>query len=159
MSPKQEQGHLSVVVFRLGQEWLALNTKFFKQVIHSKLIHRLPRRSNAVFLGLVNFNGRLQPCINLHALMEIECISRTDQAAKLYLGRMIILEEAKEYWVFPVDEVDRIYQWNLAHLKNMPANFSACRSHYSQGVYAMPDKNVTLIDDELLFFSLNRIVA
>lgn len=48
---------LSVLIFRLGQEWLALPTHVCQEVAEMRPIHILPHRSGPVLLGLANIRG------------------------------------------------------------------------------------------------------
>ncbi len=65
---------LSVLVFRLGKEWLALPTIFFKEVMHRRPVHRIPHRSSKILLGIVNLNGELKLYVALHELLQIEML-------------------------------------------------------------------------------------
>lgn len=47
----------SVVIFRIGVEWLALTSFIFDEVVDLRPIHSLPQRRNGVVLGLVNVRG------------------------------------------------------------------------------------------------------
>lgn len=68
----QEQKVLSVVIFRLQKEWLALKASIFKEVTEPSVVRTLPHRSSEVFLGLVSIRGELQLCISLHHLLGLE---------------------------------------------------------------------------------------
>src|SRR5688572_790331 len=47
----------SVVVFRVGLEWLALSTLVFKEIASVRTIHSVPHRRSGVVLGLANIRG------------------------------------------------------------------------------------------------------
>ncbi len=51
---------LSVFIFRLGQEWLALSTAFLKEVTHRRSVHCIPHQANKMIKGVVNLNGELK---------------------------------------------------------------------------------------------------
>ena len=55
----------SVVIFRIGAEWLALPTPVFKEVAELRAIHSLPHRRGGVVLGLANVRGELLVCVSL----------------------------------------------------------------------------------------------
>ena len=63
---------VSVLIFRLGQEWLAFRTQTVAEVTLPRPVHRIPHRSNEIFIGLVNLRGQLQLCISLHGLLGVE---------------------------------------------------------------------------------------
>src|SRR5262245_30736571 len=67
-----DQAALSVLLFRLGAEWLALPTKVLTEIASPRPIHSLPhRRSNAV-LGLANIRGTLLVCVSLRDLLALD---------------------------------------------------------------------------------------
>lgn len=147
-------GTLSVVVFRLGTEWLALPTIFFNQVIHHRTIHTIPHRKDNVLTGVVSLEGELQICIALHKLLEIEADSITKKNQNY--TRMIAIEKNEDLWVFPVDEIDGIYLWDLSLLENIPVNVSKSTASYLKGIMNVGNRNMGLLDEELLFYSLKK---
>ncbi|MFK8185992.1 MAG: chemotaxis protein CheW [Phormidesmis sp.] len=68
---KTRQDRLSVTVFRLGQEWLALPASIFHQVVSPNPVHSLPHRRDPLLRGIVNVRGQLLPCVSLHELLSI----------------------------------------------------------------------------------------
>ena len=64
----------SVVIFRIGPEWLALPTPAFQEVAERRIIHTLPRRRSVqnLVLGLVNIRGELLICVALGPLLGLE---------------------------------------------------------------------------------------
>lgn len=146
---------LSVLVFRLGKEWLALPTICFQEVAHRRPVHRIPHRSGNILQGLVNFNGKLELYIHLHALLQIEILNISHSNHILYQrNRMVAIIKEGELWVFPVDEVDRIYHWPLSAVEDVPATILKSTVNYVKGMMYMDDKIVGLLDEELLFSSL-----
>ncbi len=69
---------LSVVIFRLQKEWLALKASIFKEVTEPSIVRTLPHRSSDIFLGLVSIRGELQLCISLNHLLSLETGSATN---------------------------------------------------------------------------------
>src|SRR5262249_26555605 len=67
----QREG-ISVLIFRLGEEWLALRTGAVVEVTTPRPVHRVPHRSNRVFTGLVNLQGQAQLCVSLHGLLGVD---------------------------------------------------------------------------------------
>ena len=57
----------SVLIFRLGTEWLALPTAAVVEVTPLRQVHRLPHRSGPVLAGIVNIRGQLQLCVRLQS--------------------------------------------------------------------------------------------
>lgn len=157
-SPSEdEQRALSVLIFRLGQEWLAWPTIFLKEVTQRKSFHRIPHRSGKILRGIVNLNGGLQLYVALNELLDIEMpIRPLSNYFHYQLDRMVAISKEGELWVFPVDEIDGIYNWNILAIKNAPINISKSSINYIKGVMKMDTKKVGLLDEELIFCSLKR---
>ncbi len=152
---EEKKDMLSVVVFRLAHEWLAMKTRVFKSVILHRQIHCIPHRTEKFLMGVVNLDGELQLCVALHELLGIEySMSRSRHAS--HDDRMIAIAQNKELWVFPVDEVEGIHLWDLSMLENAPVNIAKSASNYLKGIMLMKEKSIGLLDEELIFFSLKR---
>lgn len=151
------EGKVSVMVFRIGQEWLALETIYFNQVVPRRLIHRVPHRSGKVLLGVVNINGELQLCVALSQLLEIEqVITVHPNRVPYHQNRMIAIKKEHDLWIFPVDEIEGIQVWNLSAIENAPVNVAKSPVNYLKGIINVSHKSIGLLDDELLFYSLKR---
>ncbi|HEY9690722.1 MAG TPA: chemotaxis protein CheW [Oculatellaceae cyanobacterium] len=155
----QKLATFSVIIFRLGGEWLALPANLFKEVNPVSYIHKLPHRSNSIFLGLVNIRGELQMCISLKAFLGIDAISIASQnSSHVVYKRMVIVEKSGKPWVFPVDEIYGIHRLSPEELRNVPANVSKSTNTYTKAMIPWQDKNVSYLDDELLFYTIERRV-
>ncbi len=67
-----ERGTISVLVFRIGDEWLAADIGLLVEIAELRPIHKIPHRSNSVLAGLVNIRGELPLCVSLGGLLGIE---------------------------------------------------------------------------------------
>lgn len=149
---------LSVVVFRLAHDWLALATNYFKQITYTRPIHSIPHHSSKILLGTVNLDGVLQLCVSLTQLLDIEAMATTRSTRSYQQNRMIALIKEGDLWVFPVDEIDGIYVWNLAAMENVPVNVFKSSVNYLKGIMNDQSRSVGLLDEELLFYSLKRSI-
>ncbi len=148
---------ISVGIFRIGAEWLALPAKLFKEVTENAVIHILPQRSNEVLLGLVNVRGEIQLCISLQALLGIEtAVVNSQNINPLVYGRMVVIEKAGSRWVFPVDEIYGIHRIYGNELGNVPATVNKIADNYTKGMIKWQSQNVSYLDDELLFYTLDK---
>src|SRR5208282_1093127 len=57
---------LSVLIFRLGAEYLAFRTQVLAEVTRLHPVHHVPHRSNQILAGLVNLRGQVELCVSLH---------------------------------------------------------------------------------------------
>lgn len=154
-----EKTGTSVIIFRLNQEWLAINSTVFCEVISYKKIHRIPHRTNAILMGLVNYQGMLKLCINMHHFLTIEPEKVVESAhPREKFPRMVSIEKDHEQWIFAVDEVQGIFYADINHLQSAPVTVSKSKASYLRGMIDWHGKNVGYIDEELLFFGLRRSV-
>lgn len=156
-SGPKDMAEASVVVFRIGEEWLALSTYICKQVADKRHVHSIPHRRDKFLLGMVNLRGQLTLCIALNQLLEIhaeDIDGKTTQ--ELSDKRFLAIQKENETWVFPVSEIFGVIHTDLAKVQNVPVTVSKSTANYLKGVIPWNQKNVGLLDEELIFFSLRR---
>lgn len=148
----------SVVVFRLGVEWLALATNIFKEVTQVSTIRTLPHRSNPILLGLANIRGEIQMCISLSSLLNLENSAAVNHqnTNEILSQRMMVVEKEASRWVFPVDEIYGVHTFHPHELSNVPATVSKSTQTYVKGMLECHERNVSYLDDDLLFYILNK---
>lgn len=146
----------SHVLFRLGKEWLALSTLVFSEVTENKLVRRIPHREGEILKGLVNLRGQLCLCIDLSALLEIERQSDTSVRQKM---QMVAISQNNHSWVFIADEILGIFTCNMDTLKNVPVTVVKSTANYLKGTVNLEGRFVSVLDEDLLFFSLERRIV
>jgi chemotaxis-related protein WspD len=150
----------SAVIFCIGSEWLALSTKVFKEVANSKPIHSLPHRRNGIVLGLVNIRGELLVCVSLARALGLENGPRTSgEKKRITLNRLLVVNEKGNRLAFPVDEVGGIHQFIPKEKKELPATIAKAVATHLTGMLSWQNKSVALIDDQLLFHTLNKSLS
>jgi chemotaxis-related protein WspD len=152
----------SVVIFRIGGEWLALPTSAFNEVVELRPLHTLPHRKDALVRGLVMVRGELLICISLPHLLGVEesashAVSR--QAGQSVYERMLVLSHHGERIVFSVHEVHVGVRYHPDNLKPVPATVAQSAVRYACGVLDWENHNVGVLDAELVFSVLNRLFA
>ncbi len=144
---KELPGAVAAFVFRLQEERLALPTIWAGKVLGPLLVQRVPFRSNAVFLGLVNVEGALLPCVSLAAILGLASAA----PARSY-QRLLLVSHAAEHFVFPVDEVLGI-QRVLPDLLQAPPRERQFSS-WLTAAFTRDAHLVGLLDEEQLLASL-----
>ena len=135
---------MSMLVFRIGTEWLGLPTTALSQVSDVRKIHSLPHRSDAVLLGLVNVRGRIQICCSLAALLGIAPSAEARVATgSLAYRRMIVADRDRDRWVLPVDEIDGVRRFRPRHVRDKPVTVARDRAHFTRFVVEL-DESVLL---------------
>lgn len=147
---------ISIIIFRLGNERLALPVRMLQEVTHPSVIQPLPHRSNELFLGLVNIRGETLLCASLSHLLNIQSTEESPPTLnRLDLKRMIVAGQGEDKWVFPVDEVHGIFRFHLKELQPAPVVITKADEGYTQGIVYWEGKKVNYLDSELLFYTLS----
>lgn len=150
---------LTVVIFRLQREWLALTYQVFKETTPPSVIHTIPYRSNQILRGLVSIRGELQLCISLTHLLNLETADTPPQAlSPVVYSRMVVVEKAGSgVWVFAVDELYGVHRCHQDELRDTPNGTQATHT-YTKGLLKWRDRSVSYLNDELLFQTLSKKV-
>lgn len=146
---------ISIMIFRLGNQKLAMPVRILQEVTHPCLIQPLPHRSNDLFLGLVNIRGETLLCASLSNLLSLDTLQDSTPQSES-LKRMIVAGQREEKWVFPVDEVYGTYRFHLSELRDAPVVITKAAASYTQGVIHWEGEKVNYLDSELLFYTLNH---
>ena len=150
----------SVVIYRIGTEWLALATGVFEEVCAVRPIHSLPHRRNGTVLGIANVRGSLLVCVSLHALLGIDKAPAAHAGRRrLVHERLLVASRDGERLVFPVDEVHGIHRFHRDQLGEVPATVARSTATYTRAMLPWQDKAVGVLDEQLLFYSLNKSLS
>ena len=158
--PTEERGTQSVVVFRIGVEWLALPTCIVKEVAEIRPIHSVPHRRGSVILGVTNVRGELVVCVSLARLLGVErAVDANQKTGRLTLQRLLVLRREEVRAVCQADEVHGIYRVHPSELQEVPATVGKATERHSRAVLAWQGHSVGLLDDRLVFQTLQRSLA
>lgn len=150
----------SVVVFRIGTEWLALPTSVLKEVVSMRAIHSLPQRRSGAVLGLANIRGELLVCFSLQHILGLG--QGTDvkrERPQAVAARLLVLERQAERAVCAVEEVHGIVHFRPAEVTAAPSTITKATAAYTQSVLSWQKHSVGLLDDQALFGTVNRSLA
>lgn len=155
-APMRERDSQSVVIFRLGPEWLALRTEVFAEVAGTRTVHALPHRRSPVLQGVVNLNGTLVVCVSLAVLLAID-VSAQPRAdlGQLVHPRLLVLQHGRARIATPVDEVQAVHRHHPRDVRPVPSTVSGAAASHSRGVLSYLDRSVGLLDEAALFSSLD----
>lgn len=146
----------TVIVFRLGKEWLALATDVFCEVTERHIIRRIPHRTKDILKGLVNLDGQLSLCIDLAKFLEVELLPIQTMPDK---QKFVAIGQNQQKWVFPVDDILGLFPCNTETLETVPVNIEKSTSNYLKGICLFEGKRVSVLDESLLFYGLERRIA
>ena len=123
---------VSVLLFRIGQEWLAIEARSVVEVIPLRPIHRVPHRTNGFLLGLANIRGELQLCVSLERVLGIEVPPTTEtpvaDSSTRSRPRMIVAEHQQHRWAFPVAEAEGVHRISAGEMENLPYTVERSRT-------------------------------
>ena len=168
---------VSVLIFRLGREWMAFPTQAIAEVTVPRPIHRIPHRSNAILIGLVNLRGQLQLCISLHGLLGLESPqsspsqfhshgSNTETEKTVATGssattgsRLIVLRnrERSEGWIFGAEEVLGVHRLPRSQMRSVSSTLANPEVSFSQAIFSWEDRSVSFLDEQRVFAALRSI--
>ncbi|MFO0890911.1 MAG: chemotaxis protein CheW [Isosphaeraceae bacterium] len=180
---ERDRDQVSVLIFRLGQEWLAFRTTTVVEVAIPRPVHRIPHRSNEILIGLVNLRGQLQLCVSLHGLLGI---ARDGDALALAPGndpqpadgmkpgsgkdgqgdagpppgsRLVVLRdrERSQIWIFPAEEVLGVHRLPRAQVRSVSSSLANPDVSFSQAVLDWRGRNVSFLDEQRVFAALRSI--
>jgi chemotaxis-related protein WspD len=161
---------LSVLVFRLGREWLALSTLVLVEVTTPRTCHRIPHRVGGLLEGVLNIRGQLQLCISAHRLLGIDPTTadeavRTDgvptaeRLPQADLRRLLVVERAGrsglDRWVFSTDQVAGVQRVERTAMRAVPATVSQSGARFCHALFDWQGVVVAILDDSRFFDGLD----
>jgi len=154
--PKQMERSdtISVVIFKIKNEWFALSTIYFKETINYRTIHTVPDRTNDVFLGIANINGELLLCLNSYRIFGVD-VSENEDSASDKSQRMVVLKDDNDRYVLIVDEILGVIRLSMEETVKGPATLVNAPESLSKRVFQYNNKKIGFVDPEKLFKSLN----
>lgn len=150
----------SVLIFRIGDEWLALPSTTVQEVAAARPIHSLPHRRSGHVLGVTNVRGELLVCVSLGTLLGLSgARTRTGAGALASPPRVLVLRGAQLRVACPVDEVQGIHRVRPADIRRPPATVANAGTTYSRAVAPWETHAVGILDETRLFAGLERSLA
>lgn len=160
--PKESESvnKTSLVIFRIADEWLGLNTNVFQEAVVSRYIHFVPSRTNEYFHGIINVNGELLMCISIAKLLNLPNIQRESikDNDKLFKNVLIIFDNNIRY-AFPADEFLGVASVSNEDMTNPPLTVTKADNTITSAIILHKSKSVSIIDEQKLFSLINRKVV
>lgn len=160
----KQHNAISIVVFRIGEEWLGLPTHVFQEVLAFRSVHGIPHRRGKILRGLVNIRGELQLCVSLGQLLNIKKgeIQGTNISKGIYERMMVVVKDGIRY-AFPVGEVRGIRRYSTKELLDSPATVTHDARDYLYGMVLWKEgdeeRHIGCLNEALLFPALERGIA
>lgn len=149
----------SVIVFRIGDEWVAIATGLCKEISRMMKIHRLPHNKSHILKGVVNSGGEIRICFSLGNLLGIAKAGQVfGDGIHAVHARMIVMDMAGRHYIFPVSEIRGLHQYREADRGPLPNTASASSASYMNGVIKWNGINIGCLDEALLTSQLERSI-
>lgn len=147
-APIQDRGgrRASLLTARAGGELVAIDASSASKVIGPATIHRVPHRSNAVFLGLANHDGELLLCASIEAALGLA--PRAEGTAP---AAFVVAESGRERWAFGVDAIAGVVDVGEGAMRSPPLTVSAARSGCVRALARVDDGEAIVLDVGALF--------
>lgn len=135
---------LSAVVFEVGGEAYALEGKAIVEVTEARAPHRVPRRTNTIFRGLVNVHGQLELCFSLAGLLGLEAKEAPSGAPR----RVLVTELEGRRAVLLVDRVRGAQRFEKSAFCEVPASSARRRLELVRSVLVDGEHRIGLLHAE-----------
>lgn len=150
--PERATGR-SLLLFRLGEEWLALATTCLVEVAPTQPVHSLPHQRSRVLQGVANVRGALVPCLSLADLLEVTVTGLVQRQGRA-LPRMLILAAEGGPVVIAVDEIDGIHRLDPALPGKAPDAMP-----FTAAVLQWHGRSVRVLDEQHLLSAVQRSLS
>jgi chemotaxis-related protein WspD len=147
--PKKAQA-VSVVLFEIGDQLLAIDTKAVVEVTSPRRPHRVGHRNGRIFSGVVNIHGQLELCCSLSGLLHIEASG----GAAGKSPRMLLIEHDGLRWSFEVDAVHGVHRFDAPDVTPVPATSQQDIASYMRNVLRFGERRAGQLDLDKTFRAL-----
>lgn len=147
---------LSINIFQLGREWLALPTAVVKQVLPPRPVHSIPHRSNQLLQGIVNVHGQLLLSVSLYKLLGIDTPPAPPKNSDGDKSYLLVIEKEGNSWVFTVDRLYGLYRCHSNELRNAPSLGRNTLGRFTQAIVSWQNEHVSYLDEGRLFEALQQ---
>lgn len=159
--PGTPSASVSVTVFRLGAEWMALDTALIQEVTERRPLHTVPHRQRSIVIGLVNIRGELLLCVSLARLLALEHDIPHDRLCKNHHRLIVVhaVETETQRFAFPADEVHGVHRFNPEAAQLPPSTVAQAQYSFTRGILQWRGRTVGWLAPEVLLLHLNRHLA
>jgi chemotaxis-related protein WspD len=156
--PAHERPGQSVVIFRVAAEWFAIPTSTVTEITDPRPVHSLPHRRGGAVLGVASVRGELLVCVSLPRLLGMGQAAGA-QTVQRSSPRLLVLRRQLFRALCPADEVYGLHRVSPSELQEVPASVAMAANRISTAIVSWRGHSVGLLDEHLLFQSLQRSLA
>jgi chemotaxis-related protein WspD len=108
-----------------------------------------------VLLGLVNIRGRLELCVALEEILNLD----RKQGQPAPSPRMLVVEHERKGWVFQADEVHGVQHFSADDVSPLPATVQRGPQSHARSLLRWGERKVGYLDADKLFRTLEVSIA
>ncbi|NVN62405.1 chemotaxis protein CheW [Pseudomonas putida] len=153
VQPDEENTGHSMLLFRLGEEWLALATACLVEIAPLQAVHSLPHQRSRLLHGVANVRGALVPCLSLADLLGVQG-GAPEQRSVRAMPRMLILAAEGGPVVMAVEEIDGIHRLDPQLLGS-----GRDATRFTAAVLQWRGRSVRVLDDQHLMSAVQRSLS
>jgi len=146
----------SVLVFKVGASWLALDVAWVQQIAPAARPHAIPHRTGAGLAGLVNVQGQLVVAVDLGRL-----IGEPADAARPPAGarqRLVVVQLGQDAWAFNADDVPGVMALPEVTHAELPATLRPPLAELAAGLFDWNGGHLVLLRPDPLQAVLRNAV-
>ncbi|MCG2586187.1 chemotaxis protein CheW [Massilia sp. TS11] len=151
-----EHASASLLVFRVGPEWLGLDPLRVRAVLPTATPQRLPHRRTRGLLGVVHGDGLLHPAVSLAELLGSG--SGSARPGRHAFARLLLVDADGLDLALPVDEVDGLLRYAPARVQPVPATVGHGLAPLLDGLVADGARHIGRFDSAALMRQLRELL-
>lgn len=155
-SPAKAEARHSALLFRIGDENLALPATAISEICDPRPVRRIAHRSDRILLGLVAIRGRVQLCVSLRGLLGIAVKPVAESRGR---PRFVVISSGADVWVFDVDEVHGVQPFSAETVRDLPSTLSEGVARHARGILSFQGKDIGYLSEQLVLESLRKAVT
>lgn len=140
----------SVLVFRIGAEWLALPSAVALGVAEVARPHAVPHRRGGVLAGIVSVKGTIYPCMSLAALLGIADEQLPELPGRRAYPRLLLVRLDQHAYAMSIPDLHGMRRFASQDLQPVPTTSGKAIDRYLSGVLPADDARIGLLDHELI---------
>ena len=150
----------SVLIFRIGEEWLGLPAAICREIAEPRPVHSLPHRRSEAVRGIVNVRGELLICMSLSALLGLGSAAASRGTERIAVfPRLVVTGEETRHVAFEVDEVHGLHSYRTDERGAVPATVGRSAASVVEAMIPWNGRAVGCLDAVRLLSLIDRSIA
>ncbi|MCK6475584.1 MAG: chemotaxis protein CheW [Phycisphaerales bacterium] len=155
----ETRGATGVLMFRLGEESLALPARSLRRVNPLVAVSPIPLARSPLLRGMCSIRGELILCADLHQLLGITRGVSPPAPGSGDPRRMIVIGPGDAPWVFEADAVMGIERVDPGAFIPVPVTLAGSTADFAAGLFDAPVGRMTVLDDKRVLAGLKAALS